>query len=167
MAKSYVPRLALYAGTFDPFTNGHYDICKRALTLFDELVILVAVSHHKGPLLSEDLRLQMIQEVFEGQENISIDSWKGLTVEYAFQEGIQAMIRGLRPTGDFDTEFQMATMNRKLRPDIETVFLVSGEKNSYISSTLVKEIMGHNGDISPFVPPSVLKFLADKKINPK
>ncbi len=155
-------RKALYAGTFDPFTNGHQDIVLRALSLFDELTLLVAVSPTKKPTLSQEQRLKLLRELFANQPKIKVEAWDGLVVEYARQNQITHIVRGLRPTGDFEVEFQMASMNRKINAELDTVFLMTSEKLFYVSSTLVKEVWSHGGDISQFVPPLILEEL--KKI---
>lgn len=154
---------ALYAGTFDPFTLGHQDIVRRAIKLFDELTIVVAVPPQKKPFLEADERVALIKELFKDNKNIKVDTWSGLTTDYAKKNNIDFLIRGLRPTGDFDNEFQMATFNNKLVDDLETVFLVTGEKYYYIASSYVKEIYNHGGDISQFVPENILKALQKKK----
>jgi pantetheine-phosphate adenylyltransferase len=153
---------ALYAGTFDPFTNGHLDIVQRAVKIFDQLVILVAVSPTKNPFMSTEARVEVLKKLFAHEPKVKVESWSGLVVEYARQHKINSIVRGLRPTGDFEIEFQMASMNRKINPDCDTVFLMTSEKLYYISSSLVKEVYNHNGDITPFVPPLVLEEL--KKI---
>ncbi len=152
-------RRALYAGTFDPFTNGHLDIVQRATGLFDELTLLVAVSPTKKPTLSQERRVELLEELFKHEKKIKVDSWDGLVVEYARQHKIGHIVRGLRPTGDFEVEFQMASMNRKINSQLDTVFLMTSEKLYYISSSLVKEVWQHNGDISMFVPPLILDEL--------
>lgn len=150
---------ALYAGTFDPFTNGHLDIMQRALKLFDEVIVLVAVSPTKSPFMSTEKRLEVLNKLFAHEPKVKVDSWSGLIVEYARQNKIGSIVRGLRPTGDFEIEFQMASMNRKINPECDTVFLMTGEKLYYVSSSLVKEVFTHNGDITSFVPPIVLEEL--------
>lgn len=154
---------ALYAGTFDPFTNGHLDIVQRALKIFDELVILVAVSPTKAPLMTSAQRVKVLRKLFAHEPKIKVESWSGLTVEYARQNKIGSIVRGLRPTGDFEIEFQMASMNRKINPDCDTVFLMTSEKLYYISSSLVKEVYQHEGDITSFVPPLVQEELKKLK----
>jgi len=149
-------RRAVYAGTFDPFTNGHLDIVERALKIFDEVTILVAVSPSKKPFLEKDKRVELLESLFKNEQKVKVDSWGGLIVEYARQNNINSIVRGLRPTGDFEIEFQMASMNRKINHDCDTVFLMTSEKLYYISSSLVKEVFNHGGDISPFVPTIVL-----------
>ncbi len=156
---------ALYAGTFDPFTNGHLDIVQRALKLFDELIVVVAVSPTKTPFMSTATRVKVLKKLFAHEPKIKVTSWTGLIVEYARQNKIGSIVRGLRPTGDFEIEFQMASMNRKINPDCDTVFLMTSEKLYYISSSLVKEVFIHDGDITSFVPPLVQEEL--KKIKSK
>lgn len=154
---------ALYAGTFDPFTNGHKDIVIRAMNLFDSLTVVVAVPPGKTPFLDPDRRVEMIKKIFEGRPGVKVVSWNRLIVDYARENQIKAIIRGLRPTGDFESEFQMATMNRQLNKDVETVFITTNEKNYYVSSSLVKEIWRHGGDISSFVPDVVFDELENLK----
>ena len=156
-------RKALYAGTFDPFTNGHLDIVQRAIGLFDELTLLVAVSPTKKPTLTQERRVELLKELFKHEKKIRVESWDGLVVEYARQHQIGHIVRGLRPTGDFEVEFQMASMNRKINPQLDTVFLMTSEKLYYISSSLVKEVWQHGGDISAFVPPMILDELKKLK----
>jgi len=153
---------AIYAGTFDPFTNGHDDILRRALEIFEEITILVAVSPTKKPLFSMQERLQMIGEVYKNEKRVLVDSWEGLIVDYAKKHDIGTIVRGLRPTGDFEIEFQMASMNQQLYPEIETVFLMTGPEFYYVSSSLVKEIHKHGRDISEFVPKEVMTHLPKK-----
>ncbi len=152
-------RKALYAGTFDPFTNGHLDIVNRACKLFDEVIIIVAVPPSKKPFLEDSERVKLLEELFSNEKKIKIDSWGGLIVDYAEKHKINYLVRGLRPIGDFDNEFQMASMNSRLNQDLETVFFVTGEDFYYLSSSLVREIYSHNGDISEFVPSNIYKAL--------
>ena len=154
----------LYAGTFDPFTNGHLDIVQRAVKIFDEVVVLVAVSPTKKPFMSTEARVNVLKKLFAHEPKVVVDSWTGLIVEYARQNKISSIVRGLRPTGDFEIEFQMASMNRKINAECDTVCLMTSEKLYYISSSLVKEVYTHNGDITPFVPPLVFEEM--KKIKP-
>lgn len=153
---------AVYAGSFDPITNGHLDIVNRALKIFDELVILVAVSPSKKGLFSYEERHDLLKELFKDDKRITVDSWDGLLVNYVEQNNIESIVRGLRPNGDFEVEFQMASMNRKLNDNIETVFLMTGENLYYLSSSLVKEVFEHGGDISGFIPSSILEALKQK-----
>jgi pantetheine-phosphate adenylyltransferase len=155
---------ALYAGTFDPFTNGHLDIVQRAVKIFDEIVVLVAVSPTKKPFMSTEARVEVLKKLFAHEPKVVVDSWTGLIVEYARVNNISSIVRGLRPTGDFEIEFQMASMNRKINAECDTIFLMTSEKLYYISSSLVKEVYTHNGDITPFVPPMVHEEM--KKIKP-
>ncbi len=154
----------LYAGTFDPFTNGHLDIVQRAVKIFDEIVVLVAVSPTKKPFMSTEARVNVLKKLFAHEPKVVVDSWSGLIVEYARQNKISSIVRGLRPTCDFEIEFQMASMNRKINAECDTVFLMTSEKLYYISSSLVKEVYAHSGDITPFVPPMVYEEM--KKIKP-
>ena len=154
---------ALYAGTFDPFTNGHLDIVQRGLQIFDEITLLLAVSPSKTPFLSQEKRFSLLQELFQDEPRVKIDSWNGLVVDYARTHKITSIIRGLRPTGDFESEFQMASMNRKLNAKTETVFLMTGENLYYVSSSLVKEVFNHGGDISEFVPKIIYQELLKQK----
>lgn len=152
-------RKALYAGSFDPFTNGHLDIVKRALKMFDEITILIAVSPSKKPLISKEDRIAILSDIFKDDKNVNVDHYDGLIVDYAKNHGIQSIVRGLRPTGDFEIEFQMASMNRKLNPECETVFFMTGEKFYYVSSSIVKEVLRHDGKIEDFVPSQVFEYL--------
>ncbi len=153
---------AIYAGSFDPFTNGHFHILTRALHIFDEVTLLVGKSPSKRTLFSAEERVTMLEELFKDNKKVQVDLFQGLLVEYAKQNGIKALIRGLRPTGDFESEFQMASMNKKLYPESETIFLMTEGENYYLSSSLVKEIYKHGTDISEFVPTIILDWL-DRK----
>lgn len=154
---------AVYAGTFDPFTNGHLDIVQRAVKIYDEIIVLVAVSPTKTPFMSTEVRVGLLKKLFAHEPKVKVESWAGLIVEYARQNKIQSIVRGLRPTGDFEIEFQMASMNRKINPECDTVFLMTSEKLYYISSSLVKEVYTHDGDITAFVPPLVYEELKKMK----
>jgi pantetheine-phosphate adenylyltransferase len=156
---------ALYVGSFDPFTNGHFDILNRSLAIFDEVVIVIAKSPSKNNLFSFDERQAMLEELVKDLPQVSVDIWEGLIVEYAKKNNINYIVRGLRPTGDFEIEFQMAAMNRKLSGTVETVFLMSDEDTYFVSSSLVKEIHGHGGNIDEFVPTKILKKMNEKKKN--
>ncbi|MCT4641375.1 MAG: pantetheine-phosphate adenylyltransferase [Bacteriovoracaceae bacterium] len=150
---------AVYAGSFDPITNGHIDIVKRALSLFDEVYIVIAVSAAKKAMISKENRQKLLEDIFKDEPRVKIDLWDGLLVDYVEKNSIDAIVRGLRPTGDFEFEFQMASMNRKLSQKCETVFFMTGENLYYISSSLVKEVHSHGGDIAPFVPYQINDFL--------
>lgn len=152
-------KTALYAGSFDPFTLGHADIINRALVFFDEVTLVIAVSPSKKPLLTKEQRREMLEGLFKDDKRVKVDSCDGLIVDFAREHKIDAMVRGLRPIGDFDLEFQMASMNKKLNSDLETVFLMTGDNLYYVSSSIVKEVYHHGGDISNFVPKKVLDYL--------
>jgi len=157
-------RRAVYPGSFDPITNGHLDILRRALGLVDEVVIAVAYNQEKpSGLFNVEERIEMIREVTEAfGKKIHIDSFHGLLVDYARRAGASVIIRGLRAVADFEYEFQMASMNRHLAGDVETVFLMADEQYFYTSSRLVKEVMGFGGDASAFVPSIVANRLREK-----
>ena len=152
-------KTAIYPGTFDPFTNGHDDILRRALRVFDKVIILVAVSPAKKSLFTQDQRVEMINDHLSSEPKASVDSWNGLIVDYAKKHKINAIVRGLRPTGDFEMEFQMASMNNHLYEEIDTFFLPTGGKHYFVSSSLVKELHKNGRDITEFIPESVLKFI--------
>ena len=154
---------AIYAGTFDPFTLGHLDIVKRAELLFDEVIVLLGQSPTKKAMIPSEQRLEDLNKLFASSKNIKVDSWDGLLVDYAKSKSIKYIIRGLRPIGDFDNEFQMATMNQQMHPDLETVFLMTSKDYFYLSSSLVKEIYGHGGDIKKFIPQVILDRLEKMK----
>ena len=150
---------AVYPGTFDPITKGHLDVINRAQKLFSKIVILVAHHNEKNPLFTVEDRRKMIKEAVRGMKNVKVDSYDGLLVDYAKKNNIRVVIRGLRAISDFEYEFQMALMNRKISPEVETIFLVPHESFTYLSSSLIKEIIEVGGDISHFVPSVVNKFL--------
>ncbi|MGH7428245.1 MAG: pantetheine-phosphate adenylyltransferase [Candidatus Methylomirabilaceae bacterium] len=154
--------LAIYAGTFDPVTFGHIDIAKRAHRLFPRLVIAVTTNPEKSALFTLEERQQTIRDATRGMRGVSIDSFHGLLVDYVRRKGAQVVIRGLRALSDFEYEFQMALMNRKLSDEFETVFLMPHEKYSYLSSRLVKEIAHLGGDVSAFVSPMVQRMLKER-----
>lgn len=155
-------RCALYTGTFDPFTKGHLDIVKRALELFDSIIVLVAKPPNKVSIFSSEERLEMIKEIFSDEKKVKVESWNGLVVDYAKKNDLHFIVRGLRPTGDFEVEFQMAAMNKNLYPALDTVFLMTGSEYYFVSSSLVKEIYMHGGDVAHLVPPSIQKHLLMK-----
>jgi pantetheine-phosphate adenylyltransferase len=150
---------ALYAGTFDPLTNGHIDIVERGLKVFEKILIVVAVPPKKTPYLQPDKRVEVISSIFENEPRVDVKSWSGLIVDCAKKYNINSIIRGLRPVGDFDSEFQMAAMNRNLYHEADTVFFMTCEKYFYLSSSLVREVFSHGGDISTYVHPKVLKLM--------
>jgi pantetheine-phosphate adenylyltransferase len=153
-------RVALYPGSFDPITLGHIDILERATAIFDRVVVSVLRNPAKQPLFSVDERLELIGAATESLDGeVTVDSFDGLTVEHARQVGAIAIVRGLRALSDFETEFQMALMNRRLEPDVHTVFLMTSAPYVYMSSNLVKEVCRLGGDISGFVPPAIAEAL--------
>jgi pantetheine-phosphate adenylyltransferase len=155
-------RRAIYPGSFDPVTNGHLDIIERARKLFDEVIVAVAHNDEKQPLLSLEERLDLLRETAGKIDNVRIAQFKGLLVEFATAEKAGAVIRGLRAVSDFEFEFQMALMNRKLDAGVETIFLMPKEEYTYLSSRIVKEIARLGGDVSGFVPPAVASTLSKK-----
>jgi pantetheine-phosphate adenylyltransferase len=155
--------IVVYPGTFDPITMGHLDIVNRALQLFDRVHIAVAVNATKMPLFTLEERMRMIRQCFPpGEERIVVESVSGLLVDYAYTRGAKAIIRGLRAVSDFDYEFQLALMNRRLEREVETVFLMTGFRWIYISSSIIKEAARHGGDVSGLVPDHVCEMLREK-----
>jgi pantetheine-phosphate adenylyltransferase len=153
----------IYPGTFDPVTYGHIDIVRRAVDLFDEVVVTVAVNPSKQPLFSMEERIEMLKESLkEFDSKVLIDSFDGLVVEHAKQVGARAIIRGLRQISDFEFEFQMALMNRKLSGDITTIFLMPHERYTYLNSTVIRNLASLHADVSNFVPPVVHEALKKK-----
>jgi pantetheine-phosphate adenylyltransferase len=152
-------RLAVYAGSFDPPTQGHLDIIRRTATLFDRTLVAVAHNQKKQTLFTVEERVALLREVTQGIPGVEIDVAEGLLVEYAHRRGAIALIRGLRATADFDFEFQMSCMNHHLVPGVETVFLMTAPENQFVSSSLVKEVAALGGDVTRFVPPTVLPQL--------
>jgi pantetheine-phosphate adenylyltransferase len=164
--REFLPmRRAIYPGSFDPVTNGHLDVIERARTLFDEVIVAVAINDQKQPLFTPDERLAMLRQAIT-IDAVRVAPMDGLLVEFAASEGAHAVVRGLRAISDFEFEFQMALMNRKLDPEIETIFLMPKEEYTYLSSRIVKEIARLGGDVSAFVPSLVAEALA-KKFNPE
>lgn len=153
---------AVYPGTFDPITRGHLDVIARSRKLFAGITILIAYHNEKHPLFSVAERKEMIIESTGDMENIRVDAHDGLLVDYATHHDIKVIIRGLRAISDFEYEFQMALMNRKISPSVETIFFVPHESYTYLSSGLIKQIIAVGGDVSPFVPPIVNKYLKEK-----
>jgi len=158
------PTVALYPGSFDPITCGHEDIARRALRVADHLIVAVAhtSTHDKHALFGIDERVGLIRQVFEGEERIEVRAFQGLLVEFASSVGASLVVRGLRAVSDFEYELQMAQMNHELWPEMETLFLVPGARNSFISSSLVREVATLGGDVSPFVSTAVLECLHAK-----
>jgi pantetheine-phosphate adenylyltransferase len=154
-------RVAIYPGSFDPLTNGHLSLIQRGLQMFDRVIVAVAFNPKKVPLFTVEERRQLIREACP-DERVEVDAFQGLLVEYAKQRGVNVLLRGLRAVSDFEYEFQLANMNRKLAPGIETVFMMTGEDYFYISSQLVREVASLGGDVEGLVPPSVLARLKAK-----
>jgi len=155
--------LAIYPGTFDPITNGHIDLIDRGLNLFDKIIVAIAINPSKAPLFSLEERIAMIDKCFEDRNSrVEVESVDGLLVEYAARKGARAIIRGLRAVSDFDYEFQLALMNRKLERTVESVFLMPGFRWFYISSSIVKDAARHGGNIEDMVPTHVHKMMIEK-----
>lgn len=155
-------RRAIYPGSFDPITNGHLDILDRALELFDEVCIVVAGTGQKSPLFSPDERVELIREVVADRERVHVDRWSGLIMEYARKHEVSAVVRGLRAASDFEYEFMMASMNKKIEAEVETVFMMTSQDLYFVSSTMIKELYRYGGDISPYVAPQVVSWLKRK-----
>ncbi|MBW7929889.1 MAG: pantetheine-phosphate adenylyltransferase [Gammaproteobacteria bacterium] len=145
----------MYPGTFDPVTNGHHELVRRAADIFDELVVAVAASPRKAPLFSLGERMALAREVLAGLPNVRVDGYSGLTVEYAAAHGLQVVIRGLRAVSDFEYEFQLASMNRHLHAGIETMFMTPAAQYTFVSSSLVREVAALGGNVDEFVHPCV------------
>lgn len=153
---------AIYPGTFDPITNGHADLIARAANLFSEVIVGVANSPSKKPMFSLDERVELVRQAVSHLPNVTVVGFSGLLVDFAKEYQATVLIRGLRAVSDFEYEFQLANMNRRLFPELESVFLTPSEENSFISSTLVKEVAIHHGDVRQFTSPRVAEALADK-----
>lgn len=153
---------ALYPGTFDPVTNGHLDIIERGCRLFDRVTVAISQNPDKEPLFSVEERMALLSSVTSRWHNVEIASFKGLLVDYAISRGASAIIRGIRAVSDFDYEFQMALMNRRLDDRLETIFLVPAEEYTYLSSSLVKEVFSLGGNVRGLVPPEVERALRGK-----
>ena len=153
---------ALYPGTFDPPTNGHVDLIQRGSKLFDHLTVAVLNNPGKDPLFTVEERVEMLKEATAGIGNVSVATFDGLMVEFARQQGASAVLRGIRAISDYEHEFQMALMNRRLAPEVETVFLQPAGRYSFVSSRMVKEVFSFGGDVTGLVPPNVLKRLRDR-----
>jgi len=152
----------VYPGTFDPITNGHIDLVERASRLFDKVVVAIASSQKKGPLFTLEERVALSQKVLSHLDNVEVTGFSILLTDFVEQQGSNCVLRGLRAVADFEYEFQLANMNRAIKPDFESVFLTPSESLSYISSSLVREIASLGGDISPFVAPAVADALYEK-----
>lgn len=152
-------RCAIYPGTFDPITLGHVDVVNRGLKMFDKIVIGVAENIDKGPMFDLDMRLAMVRETFAAEPRVEVVAFKGLLVDLAHEQAAHAILRGLRAASDFEYEFQMATMNRRLDERIETVFVMAREEYTFVSSRFIREISSMGGDVSELVPTHVVPYL--------
>jgi len=157
-----MPTLAVYPGSFDPLTNGHVDIITRGARLFDRIVVAILVNAEKSPLFSMAERIEIAREVFRDQPNVEVDTFNGLLVDYVEKRKAQVIVRGLRAVSDFEFEFQMALMNQRLKPKIETVFMMPAERYTYISSRLIKEVFSLGGRVHGLVPELVEQRLREK-----
>ena len=156
--------VAIYPGSFDPLTNGHVDIIQRGSKLFERIVIAVLINLEKAPLFTVPERVQIAKDVFRGWANVEVDTFDGLLVDYARRRGAGVIVRGLRAVSDFENEMQMALMNRRMYPDVETVFMMPAEPYTYVSSRLVKEVVALGGSVHGLVPDSVEARLREKKL---
>jgi pantetheine-phosphate adenylyltransferase len=155
---------AMYPGTFDPITNGHNDLVRRACRIFDKVVVSIAANPNKTPLFSLDQRVELARTVLADVPNVEVSGYAGLTVDFARKNGLNVIVRGLRAVSDFEFEFQLSTMNRHLSDQVESVFLTPTEQFNFISSTLIREIASLGGDIREFVHPVVASALREKFI---
>lgn len=155
-------RIAVYPGSFDPITNGHLDIMTRGLRNFDELIVAVARNSEKSSLFTIDERIEMIRESLGNNERLRVDSFQGLLVDYAASQKAQVILRGLRAVSDFEYEFQLAQMNHTVKPEVETLFMMTAVPYGYLSSSIVKEVASYQGNIDQFVPPVVKTALQRK-----
>lgn len=153
---------AIYPGSFDPLTLGHLDLIERASHIFEEVIVAVGINSRKKTFFSADERMAMVKASVKGFNNVKVDAFDGLLVNYARAKGIHVLLRGLRAFSDFEYEFQMALANRKMASEIEMIFLMPKETFSYISSSTVREIAERGGDVTPFVPPAVKRFVEKK-----
>lgn len=152
-------KLGIYPGSFDPLTNGHLDVIQRAEKLFDKVIVAIATNDSKNPMFSMDERCRLVSESIKGMEGVSVDRFEGLLIDYAMEQGAQAIIRGLRAISDFEFEFQLALMNRHLNSSIETIFMMPKDKYTFLSSRMVKEVSRLGGDIRGFVPEPIYRTM--------
>jgi pantetheine-phosphate adenylyltransferase len=155
-------RRAIYPGSFDPVTNGHLDILDRALSIFSEVIIVVAGTGSKSPLFTPEERVELIRDVTRDRKGVKVDRWPGLIMDYAHAHQIHAVVRGLRAASDFEYEFMMASMNKQIHPDAETVFMMTAQNLYFVSSTMIKELFHYGGDVSSYVPAAVCERLKEK-----
>ncbi|RKH14029.1 pantetheine-phosphate adenylyltransferase [Corallococcus sp. CA053C] len=153
--------VAIYPGSFDPLTNGHLSLIQRSLKMFDRVIVAIAVNPKKTPLFSQEERIELIRDACQ-DSRVEVDAFHGLLVDYVHHRKVSVVIRGLRAVSDFEYEFQLANMNRKLAPDIDTVFMMTGEDYFYISSQLVREVASFGGNVEGLVPPNVYAGLKKK-----
>lgn len=153
---------AVYPGTFDPITRGHEDLVRRAVRLFDHVVVAVAESRNKGAFFSMEERVEMAREVLADVPRVRVEGFSSLLIDFVAEQGAIAVLRGLRAASDFEYEFQLAGMNRNLKPEIETLFLTPSDQYMFISASMIREIAQLGGDVSPFVHPLVAKRLSEK-----
>jgi pantetheine-phosphate adenylyltransferase len=156
-------RLAVYPGSFDPLTNGHVDIIERGTHIFEKIIIAILVNAEKAPLFTTQERVEIVREAFRGQANVEVDTFDGLLVDYVARRKANVIVRGLRALSDFEAEFQMALMNRRLSPNVETVFMMPAEQYTYISSRMIKEVFSLGGRVSGLVPEVVERRLREKQ----
>lgn len=167
VAKQSTPTVGIYPGSFDPITNGHRDVIARATKIVDRLIVAVLRNDSKQPLFSVDERVDMLKSVATEFDNVEVDAFDGLLVDYAAARGANIIVRGIRAISDYEGETQMALMNRRLRPEVETVFLMAGEQYSFVSSRIIKEVIRLGGDISGLVPPVVEQKLKNRILGEK
>ena len=154
--------VAIYPGSFDPITSGHLDVIQRGAHLFDRLIVAILRNESKKPLFTLEERMEMLTEALAPYPNVEVDCFEGLLAEYALRKGARGILRGIRAISDYEFELQMALMNRRLQPDLETIFLPAAEQYSFVSSRLVKEVVSLGGDIAGLVPPSVERRLRER-----
>ena len=156
---------ALYPGSFDPVTRGHLDLVERALPLFAHLTVAVAINSQKRPTFTTEERVEMLREVLPDSDKLSVVTFSGLVVDFCRQQNITAILRGVRTVSDFESEYQMALTNRHLEPSIESVFVMPSAQYSYVSSSLIREVVRNGGDVSSFLPPTVERRLRDRLLH--
>jgi pantetheine-phosphate adenylyltransferase len=162
MSQKHERVVAIYPGSFDPITSGHLDVIQRGARLFDRLIVSILRNESKAPLFSLEERMEMLTEAVEPYGNVEVDSFEGLLADYALRKGARGILRGIRAISDYEYELQMALMNRRLQPHLETIFLPAGEQYSFVSSRLVKEVISLGGDITGLVPAPVERRLRER-----
>lgn len=161
--RSSATRRAIYPGSFDPLTNGHLDILDRSLAIFPEITIVVAGTGQKNPFFTPEERVELIRSVVKDRPGVTVDRWPGLIMDYAKENHVSAVIRGLRAASDFEYEFMMASMNKQLNPDVETLFMMTAQHLYFVSSSMIMELARYGGDISGYVPKEVLGAVLGKR----